>query len=92
MTVTDVELMRGFPPAATKQVTLANWRKAPYNNSTKHVREIIPTADIANDPEAVWRLPSAPRDFTGLTVTSASRTLAFDVFLKETKRRVGHPA
>lgn len=85
MTVTDVELMRGFPPAATKQVTLANWRKAPFNKwSFQHVREIIPTADIANDPKAVWRLPSAPRDFTGLTVTSASRTLAFDVFLKET--------
>jgi CubicO group peptidase (beta-lactamase class C family) len=77
--------MQGFPPAAPTQVTLANWRKAPFNKwGFQHARDIVPSADIANDPEAVWHLPFAPHDFGGLTINSAGRTLAFEAFLKET--------
>src|SRR5215467_13438348 len=44
-------LMTGFPPAPEDQVSLANWREAPFNRwSFRQVREIIPTADIAHDP------------------------------------------
>src|SRR3954467_7538464 len=51
-------LMKGFPPAETEQVTLANWRTAPFNRwGFHHVRELIPTADIANDPPNVWEFP-----------------------------------
>lgn len=65
----DVSLMQGFPPAAGGQVTLANWRTAPFNKwAFQHVREIVPSADIANDPEDVWRLPSAPADLAGLRI------------------------
>jgi CubicO group peptidase (beta-lactamase class C family) len=41
-------LMQGFPPAAAGQVTLANWRTAPFNRwAFHHVRELVPSAEIA---------------------------------------------
>ncbi|MFO1083001.1 MAG: serine hydrolase [Reyranellaceae bacterium] len=47
-------LMSGFPPPAEGQVTLANWRTAPFNRwAFHHVREIVPSADIAHDPARV---------------------------------------
>ncbi|MDF3010759.1 MAG: 6-aminohexanoate-dimer hydrolase [Burkholderiales bacterium] len=50
-------LMQGFPPEAAGQVTLANWRSPPFNRwGFQHVRELIPTADIANDPRRAWNL------------------------------------
>lgn len=53
-----MELMTGFPPLEEARVTLANWRTAPYNRwAFHHVREIVPTAEIANDPNEVWDLP-----------------------------------
>ena len=40
------------------QVTLANWRSSPFNRwSFHHVRELIPSADIANDPRQIRDLP-----------------------------------
>src|SRR5215469_5788169 len=51
-------LMTGFPAAPEDQVSLANWREAPFNRwSFRHVREIIPTADIAHDPHQSRPLP-----------------------------------
>ena len=42
--------MQGFPPAPPGQATLANWRNPPFNKwAFHHVRELLPTADIAND-------------------------------------------
>ncbi|ETX03468.1 MAG: hypothetical protein ETSY1_47125 (plasmid) [Candidatus Entotheonella factor] len=56
-------LMQTFPPRPDEQVTLANWRTYPFNVwAFHHVREIVPSADIANDPDAVWHLPCAPVD------------------------------
>ena len=56
-------LMHGFPPTPESQVTLANWRTAPFNQwAFHHVREIVPSADIPNDPASVWQLPRAPAD------------------------------
>ena len=44
------------------QVTLANWRTAPFNRwGFQHVRELIPTADIPNDPRRVRELPEERR-------------------------------
>ena len=41
-----------------QQVTLANWRAAPFSRwGFQHVRELIPTADIPNDPRRVHELP-----------------------------------
>jgi hypothetical protein len=40
------------------QVTLANWRTAPFNRwAFHHVRELVPSADIPNDPAKVRSLP-----------------------------------
>ena len=58
------------------QVTLANWRTAPFNRwAFHHVRELVPSADIANDPRAVRALPAAPLDFKDLDI---------EAFLRET--------
>jgi len=56
-------MMNSFPPAPEAQVTLANWRTRPFNTwAFHHVREIVPSAEIPNDPVNVWTLEEAPRD------------------------------
>lgn len=63
------KLMREFPPSTKDQVTLANWRTAPFSSwAFSHVREIIPTADIPNTPSDVWNLKTDLQDLSGLTV------------------------
>ncbi len=63
-------LMHGFPPARDGQVTLANWRTSPFNRwAFHHVREVVPSADIPNDPANVWELPSAPIDLGKLRIS-----------------------
>ena len=51
-------VMQGFPPAPAGQVSLANWRTPPFHRwAFQHVREIVPSAEIAHDPRDVWHLP-----------------------------------
>jgi hypothetical protein len=79
------ELMQGFPPAPGAQVTLANWRTAPFNRwAYQHVRELVPSADIANDPAAVRALPLAPIDLSGIRIPDNSAELPFSAFLEKT--------
>jgi CubicO group peptidase (beta-lactamase class C family) len=41
------EIMTGFPPPPSEQVTLANWRLPPFNRwAFRNVRQILPTAAI----------------------------------------------
>jgi len=55
--------MNRFPSLAADQVTLANWRTAPFSRwAFHHVREIVPSADIPNDPADVMPLPEAPQN------------------------------
>lgn len=55
------------------QVTLANWRTAPFNRwAFHHVCELVPSADIPHDPARVRALPRA------------DAALALDPFLGET--------
>jgi hypothetical protein len=55
------------------QVTLANWRSAPFNRwAFHHVRELVPSADIPHNPARVRALPRA------------DAALAIDPFLGET--------
>jgi hypothetical protein len=78
-------LMKGFPPPAERQVTLANWRKPPFNKwAFQHVREIVPSADIPNDPDYVRELPSALRDFKGLSIDDDDGVLELGSFLRAT--------
>ena len=62
--------MDGFPPRPETQVTLANWRTSPFNRwAFHHVREILPSADIAHDPAKVRELPLKPAALEGLRVS-----------------------
>jgi hypothetical protein len=71
----QAELMKGFPPAAEQQVTLANWRKPPFNKwSFQHVREIIATAEIPNDPDKVRKFGELDTLTPRSGSTTASRT------------------
>ena len=78
------QTMQGFPPPSGAQVTLANWRLAPFNRwAFHHVREILPTADIANDPFdiAVWA--KAPVDTADWRIDAgAGSTLPFAQYLE----------
>lgn len=68
------------------QVTLANWRVAPYNRwAFHHVRELIPSADIPHDPQRVTPLPAAPRELSGLRIEPDSgEPMTFEAFLQDT--------
>ena len=78
--------MHGFPPDPHGQVTLANWRTSPFNRwAFQHVRELVPSADIPNDPATVLELPSDPVDLGTLSIESdGGGLLSFDAFLDET--------
>ena len=78
-------LMSGFPCAETDQVTLANWRTAPYMKwAFQHVREIVPSADIPNARDAVWQLESERADFSSFRFEHGGKPYGIDDFLDET--------
>jgi CubicO group peptidase (beta-lactamase class C family) len=81
-----MQLMQGFPPAPEAQVTLENWRNPPFNRwAFQHVRELLPSADIANDPANVRRLVSRPIDISALRIDAGHTTpLSLEAFLTET--------
>jgi CubicO group peptidase (beta-lactamase class C family) len=66
--------------------TLANWRTAPYNRwAFHHVRELVASVEIANDPARVRALPAQPADFTALRIDPDSgEAMGMEGFLQET--------
>ena len=67
------KLMAGFPPKPETQVTLANWRTAPFNTwALQHVREIVPSADIPHDAGQARKFPFKPQDLASVKVGRAS--------------------
>ena len=60
--------MTGVPPfAAAGLVTLDNWQDPPFNRwGFQHVRELIPTANIARGSGRPWELRRAERDLDEL--------------------------
>lgn len=63
----EAGLMQESPATVEKQVTLGNWRVAPFNRwAFSHVSEIIPSAIIAHDPEQVTALASAAENLSEL--------------------------
>ena len=67
------------------RATLANWRKPPHNRwAFQHVRELVPSAEIANDPGAVRALPSAPVDLSQVRVPDDGGAISFSAFLERT--------
>ncbi|MGB6251619.1 MAG: hypothetical protein WBF62_00025 [Bradyrhizobium sp.] len=72
-------LMSGFPSVESDQVTLANWRTAPYLKwAFQHVREIVPSADIANSPSGVWPLEFAQKDLSSFSFQHGGETYSLD--------------
>ena len=80
------ELMSSFPPSPEAHVTLANWRQPPFNRwAFSHVREIVPSADIANDPDDLWRLPPVASDLSALAIDDGQGgRLGLEAFLTAT--------
>ncbi len=79
-------LMSSFPPPPEQRVTLANWRQPPFNRwAFQHVREIVPSADITNEVDDLWRLPPVADQLDGLEIDSGkSGKLDLDAFLEVT--------
>jgi CubicO group peptidase (beta-lactamase class C family) len=78
-------LMSGFPSAEADLVTLANWRTAPFNKwAFQHVREIVPSADIANEPDDVWKLASDPKDLSSFRFEHNGKPYSIAEFAGET--------
>jgi hypothetical protein len=78
-------LMQEFPPPAALQVTLANWRKPPFNKwAFQHVCEIVPSAEIPNDRENIRELPTAWHDFADFSIQGETEVSGLDSFLRAT--------
>jgi CubicO group peptidase (beta-lactamase class C family) len=68
------------------QVTLANWRSSPFNRwAFHHVRELIPSADIANDPRHIRELPFEKRSLDVRIDPDSGEALDLAAFLRETE-------
>lgn len=79
------QLMSGFPSAESDQVTLANWRNPPYIKwAFQHVREIVPSADIANSPGRVWQLEATPKDLSSFSFQHGGETYSLDRLMADT--------
>ena len=45
--MTDSRIMQGFPPSPEHQVTIENWRSAPFSSwAFRNIRQLLPTAPI----------------------------------------------
>ena len=85
------EVMQGFPPAEPNQASLANWRKAPFCHwAFHHVREIIPSAEISNDPTDVWELGRSTIDTSRLGIDDAMVTTDSDAVVVLHKDKLVH--
>jgi CubicO group peptidase (beta-lactamase class C family) len=81
-----IRTMHGFPPSADGQVTLANWRQAPFSRwAFHHVRELVPSAEIENDPGDVheWQIDRVEIGDIPIEIDGV-RPLSFDEFLVDT--------
>ena len=79
--------MQGVAPQPQGEVTLTNWRSAPFNHwAFHHVREIVPSADIAHERHRVKHLPLDPSsDMLELRIEPDSgEPLMLESFLRET--------
>ena len=67
----ELGLMQGFPPPLDKRVTLSNWVAEPYIRwAAQHARELLPTAEVANAPEATTPLLPSPRTLGNNDITT----------------------
>jgi CubicO group peptidase (beta-lactamase class C family) len=79
-----MDLMKGFPPPPERQVTLANWRKAPFNRwAFNHVSELVPCAFVRAAPD-VSPLAADQRSLGGFRLLREGRSLGFEDWLEKT--------
>lgn len=79
------ELMEGFPPPPALQVTLANWRRAPWNRwAFHHVRELVPSAEIPHDPGRVRALQPDPGDLAAFEIPGSAGPVGLPGFIEAT--------
>src|SRR2546421_10682171 len=66
--------------------TLANWRQAPFNRwAFQHVRELIPSADIPNEPRRVREVPVEKQSIDVRIEPDSGEPLTLAQFLAETQ-------
>ncbi|SDE24355.1 serine hydrolase domain-containing protein [Ruegeria marina] len=86
-----MKLMQGFPPATADQATLANWRTQPYSSwAFHHVREIVPSAEIANAPADVWALEHCAPLLSEAVIDDILAPTLTDALVVLHKGRVAH--
>lgn len=74
--------MTGAPPRPEDQVTLANWRQAPFNRwAFRHLREVVPTAAVPHDPNTIWPLARQETDLGELSFESDSAAMTLEAML-----------
>ncbi|MCC5979030.1 MAG: serine hydrolase [Salinarimonas sp.] len=79
-----MDLMSGFPPKPEHLVTLANWRKPPFNRwSFHHVCELVPSASISHADRPAM-LPQGEVDLGELVISHQGRKLDLRGWLEET--------
>lgn len=91
-------LMNDFPPGPDHQVTLANWRKAPFSQwSFRNIRRLLPTANIAASRHApplesaledVGQIKFAGHGGTMTTVARELRATSTDGFVVLRRGRI----
>jgi CubicO group peptidase (beta-lactamase class C family) len=67
-------------------ITLENWRNAPHNRwAFHHVRELVPSAEIENDPRRIRELPRQETGLASLRIDPDSgEAMTFEQFLDHT--------
>jgi len=78
--------MKNFPNPYEGQVTLSNWRTAPFNSwAFHHVGEIIPSAPICNDPLSIQNLRTEKIDLKNIIIKRKSNSsIDYNQFLEVT--------
>jgi len=78
-------MVQGFPPSPENQVTLANWRRPPFNKwAFSHVREIVPSATIRRAGDRFFALEEEMQDFSSLSIEYQGRLRSWQDFIKAT--------
>ncbi len=77
--------MEGFPPPENAQVTLANWRNAPFNRwAFCHVSQIVPVAMVWRGDASGTDWPVAAQDISEITFSHAGETVSVAQMLQRT--------
>lgn len=84
--MTEDTIMRGFPPRTEDQVTLANWRQAPYSRwAFRNIRRLIPTAAVGRGDGPAWDIGQGELDLDRLEFTAdGERRVTVDAAMAET--------